>query len=53
MFGLQGWSATSHLKGGMPMAIQDALSLMISFGKFIIALLTLIVTIIVMFNHKK
>nr|WP_274520943.1 putative holin-like toxin [Paenibacillus sp. TCA20] len=33
--------------------VKDALMLMISFGALIVALLTLVVAIIAMINHKK
>lgn len=52
-YGLQGWSATSRKKGGMPMEVKDALTLMIGFGALIIALLTLVVAIVVALTHKK
>ena len=35
------------------MEVKDALTLMISFGALIIALLTLVVAIVVSFNQKK
>ncbi|TMV49531.1 hypothetical protein FE783_13585 [Paenibacillus mesophilus] len=37
----------------MPMAVKDALTLMISFGALLIALLTLVVAIVVAINQKK
>ena len=41
------------LKGGMAMEVKDALTLMISFGALIVALLTLVVAILAAFNQKK
>jgi hypothetical protein len=41
------------MKGGMPMEVNDALTLMIGFGALIIALLTLVVAIVVAINQKK
>lgn len=38
---------------GMPMEVNDALTLMIGFGALIVALLTLVVTIVVAFSQKK
>jgi hypothetical protein len=35
------------------MEVKDALTLMISFGTLLIALLTLVVAIVVAFNQKK
>ena len=35
------------------MAVNDALTLMISFGALIVALLTLVVAIVAAFNQKK
>lgn len=35
------------------MAVKDALTLMIGFGALIVALLTLVVTIILALNQKK
>ncbi|WP_238403052.1 putative holin-like toxin [Paenibacillus mesophilus] len=35
------------------MAVKDALTLMISFGALLIALLTLVVAIVVAINQKK
>lgn len=52
-YGLQGRSATSRKKGGMPTEVKDTLTLMIGFGALIIALLTLVVAIVVALIHKK
>ncbi|MDF2717137.1 MAG: hypothetical protein K0R28_4062 [Paenibacillus sp.] len=37
----------------MPVEVKDALTLMISFGALIIALLTLVVAIVVAINQNK
>ncbi|WP_242069862.1 putative holin-like toxin [Paenibacillus dendritiformis] len=37
----------------MPVAIKDALTIMISFGALLIALLTLVVAIVVAINQNK
>nr|WP_133578690.1 putative holin-like toxin [Aureibacillus halotolerans] len=35
------------------MEVKDALTLMISFGAFVVALVTLVVVIVASFNQKK
>ncbi|NGQ94813.1 putative holin-like toxin [Brevibacillus sp. SYP-B805] len=37
----------------MPMEVKDALTLMISFGALLIALLTLVIAIVTAINQKK
>ncbi|WP_424923008.1 putative holin-like toxin [Aureibacillus halotolerans] len=37
----------------MPVEVKDALTLMISFGAFVVALVTLVVVIVASFNQKK
>lgn len=36
----------------MPVEVKDALTLMIGFGALLVALLTLVVTIVVAINHN-
>jgi hypothetical protein len=36
----------------MPVEVKDALTLMISFGALVVALLTLVVSIVVAINHN-
>jgi hypothetical protein len=37
----------------MPVEVKDALTLMIGFGAFVVALLSLVVTIIIALNQDK
>jgi hypothetical protein len=37
----------------LPVEVKDALTLMISFGALVVALLTLVVAIVVAVNHNK